>query len=320
MGWRGTMRSLAAVSRQLDREAERRHKQAVRDQLTADAADAVADWESYIDELLTVHKSLAQRIDWADVLSCEEPMKPSAITRRQDAARQALKEFKPGTFDFLRGGSAKRKATLERALEAAVKEDEDELGSRLQEYREALNEWRADRELAQRLLAGDTGAIKEVIAEHQSLSSENLIGSRVDFSICEGSVHAKPQVHNDDIIPKFRRKQLASGKLSETKMPTGQFYELYQDYVSSVALKVASDLFQILPLDETYVTCTANMLNTSTGHQEPTPILSVQFVRATLENLNLEAIDPSDSISNFKHAMEFKKTKGFSAITPLVEE
>ncbi|HAD25243.1 MAG TPA: hypothetical protein DCF61_05865, partial [Alphaproteobacteria bacterium] len=104
---------------------------------------------------------------------------------------------------------------------------------------------------------------------------------------------------------------------SETKMPAGQFNELYQDYVCSVALKIGGDLFQILPLEEVYVTCQTHMLNTKTGYKELTPILSVQFVRPTFLSLNLSQIDPSDSLGNFNHVINFKKTKGFAAITPL---
>ena len=100
-------------------------------------------------------------------------------------------------------------------------------------------------------------------------------------------------------------------------MTVGQFNELYQDYVASVALKIAGDLFHIIPLDEVYVTCLRQMLNTQTGHQELTPILSVQFVRPTFASLNLTNLDPSDAMANFNHTMSFKKTKGFAQIEPL---
>lgn len=184
-------------------------------------------------------------------------------------------------------------------------------------YRSGLEEWENDRTLAQRLLNGEAAAIKEVIEEMQSLSDQDLIGSSVSFAIDDSFLHVKPAVHTDEIVPNFRRKQLASGKLSETKMPVGQFNELYQDYVGSVALKVAGDFFQILPLDEIYVTCLTTMLNPQTGHQEMTPILSVQFVRSTFAGLNLAKLDPSDSMTNFNHVMSFKKTKGFARIEPL---
>lgn len=151
----------------------------------------------------------------------------------------------------------------------------------------------------------------------QSFTKDDLIGSSVVFEIGEGFLHALPEVHSSDIVPSVRRKQLASGRLSESKMPAGQFNELYQDYVASVALRIAGDLFHIVPLDEIYVTCKAEMLNSSTGHQEMTPVLSVMFLRETMKRLNLKSIDPSDLLQNFKHVMKFKKTKGFEQIEPL---
>ena len=60
------------------------------------------------------------------------------------------------------------------------------------------------------------------------------------------------------------------------------------------------------------------MLNTQTGHMESAAVLSVQFVRDTFEQLNLEAIDPSDSMRNFNHNMLFTKTKGFAVVEPLI--
>jgi len=59
------------------------------------------------------------------------------------------------------------------------------------------------------------------------------------------------------------------------------------------------------------------MLNTSTGHKEATPVLSVRFVYDTFSKLNLASIDPSDALSNFTHEMSFKSTKGLQRISPL---
>ena len=43
-------------------------------------------------------------------------------------------------------------------------------------------------------------------------------------------------------------------------------------------------------------------------------MLSAAIPRKTIEYLNLESIDPLDSLSNFIHNMEFKKTGGFIPI------
>jgi len=53
----------------------------------------------------------------------------------------------------------------------------------------------------------------------------------------------------------------------------------------------------------------SEIVNTKTGHLEEQPILSVIFPPQTIERLNLETIDPSDSMLNFVHNIKFTKTK-----------
>lgn len=320
MGWKGTIRSIAAAARAAERDAQRRHKAALKQQMIDDAEDAVSSWENYVDDLISVHVDLADAISWKEIAASPKPEEPRLANDNELEARKALETYTPGFFDFLAGGSTKRRKQLEDKLAQAPKADQDAFNSRMAKYKKAISEWETDTSLARRLLSGEETAIAEVIKEFQDFEKEALIGSAVIFEIDDGAVHAMPEVHTDEIIPNYRRKQLASGKLSETKMPAGQFNELYQDYVCSVALKVAGDLFQILPFDEVYVTCKTTMLNSKTGHQELTPILSVQFVRNTFMRLNLASIDPSDSMTNFNHVMSFKKTKGFDAVEPIISE
>ena len=317
MGWRGTVRSLAAAARAADRAAQRRHKEYMRQQMYEASAEAVDAWEAYVADLISVHVDLADAIDWNSIASRQRPSSPERHRENEAKSLRELENFRPGMFDFLSGGPEKKKEKLRSKLNSSKAEDDRKFEQELESYKLQLVEWETDTSLARRLLRGDVEAMLEVIREFQSLSETDLIGKSVGFAVQDGVVHASPVVHGEDIVPSFRRKQLASGKLSETKMPIGQFYELYQDYVCSVALKVGGDLFHILPIDEVYVTCVTDMLDTTTGHQKPTPILSVKLVRDTFMRLNLGAIDPSDSMSNFNHAMSFKKTKGFSGVESL---
>ena len=43
-------------------------------------------------------------------------------------------------------------------------------------------------------------------------------------------------------------------------------------------------------------------------------ILSVKIMPETIQRLNLDMIDPSDSMRNFVHNMNFKKTSGFNEV------
>jgi len=97
-------------------------------------------------------------------------------------------------------------------------------------------------------------------------------------------------------------------------MPQRKFNELYQDQVRSCILRAARELFSILPVKFLIVNAIKNMLNTKTGYKEDQPIISVVIPRETLEQLNFNAIDPSDSMDNFVHNIAFKKSKGFNAV------
>jgi len=318
MGWRGALRSFAAAARAAEREADRQHKAALRQQVANDAAAAVTDWETYIEDLVRVHARMGDAVDWHAMAARTKPVEPQLGQSAHRDAEAALAQFKPGLFDFLTGGTKQRRAKLERSLTEAPEVDAAAYASAKTKHAAALAEWENDTALARRLIAGEATALSEVIAEMtKAIEGQSLIGSEIAFTIDDHFVHARPFVHGDDIIPSVRRKQLASGKLSESKMPVGQFNELYQDYVASVALKVAGELFHVLPLEEIYVTCVTEMLNPQTGHKEKTPILSVQFVRASFFRLNLANLDPSDAMRNFRHAMAFKKSQGFSPIDPL---
>jgi len=100
-------------------------------------------------------------------------------------------------------------------------------------------------------------------------------------------------------------------------MPKTKYWALYQDHVCSAAIRVARELFHLLPIARTYVHVAAEMLNTATGHSGPETVLSVEFDRDRLLGLNFDRIDASDAVESFRHAMNFKKTAGFSPVETL---
>ena len=73
-------------------------------------------------------------------------------------------------------------------------------------------------------------------------------------------------------------------------------------------------IFRVIPDDLVVVTAINELLNTKTGHLEKSPILFVCVSRNALGSLNMNSIDPSDSMNNFIHNMSFKKTAGFESV------
>ena len=158
-------------------------------------------------------------------------------------------------------------------------------------------------------------AYTDAIGHADPFSELNQFGSKIDFKVNTNSqVEVTLNVNGEDIVPSEIKTLLQSGKLSVKKMTKSRFYELYQDYVCSSALRIARELFALLPIETANVTAVGKLLNTKTGYMEEQPILSITIPRETLSRLNFDLLDPSDSMDNFLHKMKFSKTKGFQPI------
>ena len=185
----------------------------------------------------------------------------------------------------------------------------------MKSYLSDLTEWKEQTELARDILAKKPDAYTKALKELGSFSEIAELGSQLEFRVTDdGMVFGKVKVHSKDIVPTQSKSLLKSGKLSQKDMPKGEFFELYQDYVCGAVLRVANEVLAILPIESVVVTACDDLLDSSTGHIAEQVIVSAYIPRATIQNLNMDRIDPSESFSNFVHKMDFKKTKGFSPV------
>jgi hypothetical protein len=121
-------------------------------------------------------------------------------------------------------------------------------------------------------------------------------------------------------IPCEIKSLSSSGKVAVKQMPRPRFIEIYQDYVCGCVLRVARELFALLPIDAILITALAESLDTTTGHVLERPFLSVAIARETLNTLDFDKLDPSDSIISLPHRGELKasrKTGDFEFINAL---
>lgn len=318
MGWRGTLRTMGAMARQAERDAERRRKHQTQQLIANASQNAVEEWRQRLEDLVSLHVAPTDQMNWTAIAQLPEPQAPNRKSVNESEALFKRDRFQPKFWHAIVGGSQKRLGLLEAHVDEARSKDEMIFDAEIVQYQTAHTEWVEDVRLAKRLLDGEVEAQHEVISEFKEWTDDGLLGTRINFLISRESLHAIIHVHDDQVVPKTRLKQLKSGGLSESKMHAGDINELYQDYVCSAALKVAGDLFAMLPRSEIYVTCVVKMLNSATGCLEDMPILSVRFIGDTFTGLRLGHIDPSDSMRNFSHEMKFKRTAGFSPITPLL--
>lgn len=325
MGWKGTVRSVQAALRQAERDARRRQRELERQRREYEKLAAlerarleVEEYENYVERLQTLHLDGASAVEWERFVSAKEPCPPIRTSSAEEAAVAKQEEYRPTLIAKLLGRDAKKRAALEEAVRNAPAEDELAYQHAVHDFEKQHQDWADARQFAERVLGLEAEALLDAVRELHPFTEAAELGSSLEFDMEDGlPMHAVLHVHGEDVVPKTAKRLLQSGRLSEKSLPKGQYYELYQDHVCSAVLRVARDLFAILPIEAVIVSAKDTLLNTGTGHLEEQAILSVAIPRKTVERLNFQLLDPSDSMENFVHRMDFKKTKGFQPVEPL---
>lgn len=323
MGWKGTVRSIGAAVRAAERDAKRRQRELERRQRQYEkmqeleqAAYEVEVFENHIEIIQSVHKDCSEPIDWNRILRSKEPKKPENLKKHEKGARLKAKNYSPGLIDKIFKKAESKKKKLEEGIWLSIQKDESEHNAAISAWEEKVADWKESLSLAKQLLSGNGKAKIKAIKELNPFSEISTLGSNISVSTDSNDIiEARIHVHGEEIVPNEAKSLLKSGKLSVKKMPKGTFNEIYQDYVCSCILRVGREILAIIPDNLVVVTAVDELLNTKTGHLEKTPIISVCISRKTINFLNMNSIDPSDSMGNFIYHMDFKKTKGFEPVS-----
>ncbi len=324
MSWNGVLREVARANRraqvsaakQAGRASAQRRRQLLDQQkqyhLYAEAqraAHEVAMFENYLELIVSLHREAWNPWDWNMVAHSTPPVLTHDNER---AAHQMLSAYQPSLTERMLGNDKVKLAELEAGVARGKETDMAALRTRHAEW-----EWHV--RVAQGVLAGDLQAYQAVIDHLSPFDELEDLGTRVMVSTsAPWYLEAHVAVNSPDIVPKEELKLTASGKVSKKNMAAGKYWALYQDHVCSAALRVARELFALLPIRVVFVHTVVQGVNTATGHVEDVPIVSVAFPRERFGQLNFDALDASDAVTGFGAAMKFKKTTGFERVDVLV--
>lgn len=261
-------------------------------------------YENKIDLIRSIHKECDDAFVWPEIRNYRHPHHENKIGPFESEAQQKLDAFKPSMMQKLFKTADREEQQLQEAVARAREEDRKEF--------EALK--RTVR-LANRILQQDIDAYFAVIEELSPLEDLSEFGSGFEFFIENPKLlEVEFQVNSKDVVPTQVKSLTKTGKLSVKDMSKTMYYDIQQDYVCSCAIRIARDMFAILPFETVIVHAMDEILDTSTGRTEIVPILSVKFDKVMLNSLNFDAIDCSDAMVNFAHHMKFKKTQGFVSV------
>ena len=251
-----------------------------------------------MDVLLSVHKERTTGVDWRALSSALPPPEPPRLARHELVAL------------------AKRSN-----LEEARGVDDHEYQTARTTYEEQFAQWEKMHLLAWRVQAGEPRAYTEALSGSLTLTEISNLGSAIHMTVHDPKlIECELKVNGRDVIPADTKSLSAAGKLVVKTMPKARFHEIYQDYVCGCVLRLAREMFALLPVDNVILTATVDGIDSRTGHVAELPVLSVAATRTEIEHLDFERLDPSDAVENFQHrgdVMTSRKSEGFVPIIPL---
>jgi hypothetical protein len=342
MGYRSLIRAVAADYRRGQREQQRLHRQRVRTQIQQQkqfsklqvqlqkeeiiqmARGEVEAHESHLAWILTPYKSCSETFNWQAIRHMPPPPEPLPTTENQDAAENVLRAYKPTLMEKLSGKDKKKREELNALVIQGYEKDKEAYQAALSEHNRKIEEWKLLCQIADGIISCSPASYLTALKELDLFTDMEEIGQAVQFTVDENNaayLETNLYLHPEDIVPSESKTFLKTGKVSTKKLPPTKFNEIYQDHVASAMLRTAREVYAILPaVNYSLINGWAALLNTQTGNRDWMPIISAWFVRGTLSGLNFERLDPSDSLKNFSHSVDFNKNTGFKMIQPLQME
>lgn len=153
--------------------------------------------------------------------------------------------------------------------------------------------WEYYHSVASKVLSGDIDTYLQLIYEVNPLDDLLAYGGNYEFGT------DNPQ----KIEVEFSANEAALSA-AKRNLNSAEYNDLLQDFICSVCIRIARDMFALLPVSHVIVHAVLNGDN----------IVSADFDRVTLSKVKFGYIDPSETLSKFRHNMQFQKSTGFSKV------
>lgn len=157
--------------------------------------------------------------------------------------------------------------------------------------------WAYYHSMAPHIMQGDIDAYLQLIYEVNPLNDLLEYSKNFEFGTDTPAKMEVEYVVNPAVLADAKKNLMLS-----------KYNDLLQDFICSVCIRVARDMFALLPVEHTVVHAVLGDIT----------VLSVDFDRQTLAGVKFGFIDPSEVMSKFTHNMKFSANLGFYPVERVI--
>lgn len=275
-------------------------------------ADALA---ARITELTQCHRTPYRPKDWASV-AAKPRIQVVRTNDREVEARRALHDFQPSWLERLFGSDRDRRRQLAARVAEAATQDE-------QAYRaawKAAQAQNAEIDFACKLAELDLRTINDALGEHTTLSSAFGAVRRYRFSTpAKGRFQIQLEAHDLADLPCEEAERQPGGRAVFRPMPMGRRHQLHGANVCAAALRFATEMLGVLPLDQVEVVVHGDLRDRQTGLFVRHPILQMTLTHAQATAAPFASAEPMSLAAQLGARINWTIQTGFGPI-PLAEE
>ena len=270
--------------------------------------DKVQEFCDHTNGIRLLHTTCGPTIAWNKIANRKRPFE-GEIGPSEYEARRRKENYEPKFFEKLTGKDNKNLQLL----------DDEITKARLKDYND-LEKWSLKRERAEAVLNKDIDAYLEVIKETNPFEEVAEYGSEFEFGTDNPDImYVQFNSNGKDVVPEHALKINERGKISKKKLTKTEYYDILQDYICSCSIRIARELFAILPISHVIINVEEALSDDILDLKRKDTVLSVDFSRSRLKAVGSYQMDPSDLIEQYsdEYHMAFLKTKGFKAVKPI---
>jgi len=266
--------------------------------------EEVAAYKDRVRRLYSVHRGTIDHWNWNKLATMLPPPYPIQFSTNRLKASQTERVLKAADITL--------PETLHRT---AALDDETEFRNRMEGFEAWYGKFQDTRNVARAISQGELQAYGDVLQRFGPFASIQELGSSVEFTLHSPKIaESKISVHRKDVIPTHEKRLTKKGKVAAKKMTRATYHELYQDYVCGCVIRVARELFALLPLEYVLITAEAEVEDS----EGEAPILSVIIPRTIITTVDFETVDPSDCVVELHHRGDFKASRAKNSFRPVI--